>query len=376
MALTKQITTIEKDDVLAGHIIQFMYKNKSNLALVIDPKTTVVTDAFQGRLGKLHAIKLKELDDRLLLELTKGIYKPGTGRDKGVSSVELVKRFKHSTFAIDGRSAYRTYDRDQLGTIELIALGNSNTTKTEKHTVGMSAVYGVTHSEKEGFVHLLPKDYPTFAQELASVGYRTFFEGPSGHERSTLELFDLLEIKNIITARSWEPSNEEFVSIRNELGYDEAFTALGAKVAGWFNQTIDDGQGLPNMMSEWRKTGEPLTEKIGNVFRKSVGEVTYNLFLEHFTEYSGRFSRRELTRYLDQPGFDANGNYTEALKEFNEAGHDQVFPEDEGLPFGKLKESEQNFNRIRRVHLKRMMQKNPGVYFIGIGHIDELRNGK
>jgi hypothetical protein len=94
-----------------------------------------------------------------------------------------------------------------------------------------------------------------------------------------------------------------------------------------------------------------------------------------FTDYSerGRYSKEDFLNTLNTRGFDDSGNVTDALKDFNAAGHDQVFPEDNNLPFGSLKKGEQAFNRYRDEHLVNTMKTTRGIYFAGFGHLDNLR---
>jgi hypothetical protein len=200
----------------------------------------------------------------------------------------------------------------------------------------------------------------------------TYFEGNhdgAGHEDPTKTLLSYI-IGNKYSSKTWEPDENQFEKIRKELMYDKDFTDLGQKVAGWFNQTFEDGQGGPNLKKAWDNTSANPTDKIGDVFKKSVGETTYNLFLQNFTEY--RISKQTFITMLKQPGYDKNGNPTTALEIVNLAGHDQLFPEDANLPADKLKQSEINFNTIRRTQLIRTMQNQAGVYFVGWGHIEEL----
>lgn len=233
---------------------------------------------------------------------------------------------------------------------------------TNKIRVGNSTLYGVVHGEQ---VQIKEKDYKALEAELSTVNGVTFYEGPEGHEPITKKLLKNFPTMNI-TSASWEPDESSLTGTAK----------VGSAVAGWWNQTLDDAVGLDNIKSAWEKTGLPMTSLIGDVFKASVGQDVFDYIINNFTDYSeeGRYSTQDFIDSLKQKGFDENGNPTEALETFNLAGHDQVFPEDNGLTPGKLKSSEQAFNLFRDRYLLNMMKKTPGVYFAGEGHITNIKN--
>jgi hypothetical protein len=215
-------------------------------------------------------------------------------------------------------------------------------------------------------------DYDSLESQLRYRNYVTFFEGGESHETVTQEVLKLCLSKNkfnevMSKSKSWEPPD-------TAVGDAEL---IGKLVAGWWNQTIADGQGLPNLKNAWRDSGVAFNEPIGKAFKASVGSA-HQLILDKFTGYEkkGRYSKQDFIDTLAQRGFDDSENYTEALVDFNEAGHDQVFPEDSNLPPGPIKESEAAFNRARDLHLIELMKTTPGIYFAGDGHLDNLRQMK
>lgn len=233
---------------------------------------------------------------------------------------------------------------------------------TNKIRVGNSTLYGVIHGEQ---VQIKEKDYKTLEAELSVVNGKTFYEGPVGHEKVTQQLLNKFPSTDI-TSTSWEP-DEKLLTGKAK---------VGNAVAGWWNQTLDDAVGLDNIKSAWKKTGLPTTSLIGDVFKASVGPQVFNYIINNFTDYSGegRYSKTDFISSLNEKGFDESENPTEALKTFNLAGHDQVFPEDNNLNPGTLKSVEQSFNLFRDRYLLNMMKKTPGVYFAGDGHITNIKN--
>jgi hypothetical protein len=231
---------------------------------------------------------------------------------------------------------------------------------TNKIKIGDSVLYGVVHGE---YVQIKDTDRAILESELKKVNGVTFYEGPKGHEPIVQKLLDTFGID--ISSESWEPNDNELTGNAR----------IGKLVAGWWNQTLEDKVGLINLKDEWNRTNLPLTAKIGDVFKQSVGEKEFNFIINNFTDYSdkGRYSTKDFTDALNQVGFDEKGNPTEALETFNLAGHDQVFPEDNGLPTGKLKSIEVAFNLFRDKYLINKMKQIPGIYFVGEGHISNIK---
>ena len=234
-------------------------------------------------------------------------------------------------------------------------------TNTNKIKIGNSVLYGVVHGER---VQIKDTDRSVLKQELESVNGVTFYEGPKGHEPIVQKLLDTFGLD--ISSESWEPNDDELTGNAR----------IGKLLAGWWNQTLEDKVGLTNLKDAWTRTNLPLTAKIGDVFKKSVGENEFTFIIKNFTDYSdkGRYSTKDFIDSLNQSGFDEKGNPTEALKTFNLAGHDQVFPEDNDLPIGKLKKAEIEFNSFRDKHLINQMKQVSGIYFAGEGHISNIKN--
>jgi hypothetical protein len=232
---------------------------------------------------------------------------------------------------------------------------------TNKIKIGKSVLYGVVHGE---YVQVTKDQYSVFKQELQSVNGQTFYEGPIGHEGITQQLLNKMGIK--ISAKSWEPSDDMLTGTAK----------IGRLVAGWWNQTLDDAVGLKNIKQEWERTGVSTSEPIEVAFKASVGNDVFEYLLNNFTDYSdkGRYSKEDFINALSQQAFNEDGSPTKALETFNLAGHDQVFPEDNNLPPGKLKKVEQAFSIFRDKHLIDMMKNTPGVYFAGSGHLDTISN--
>jgi hypothetical protein len=374
MALRSERRFLGRNELIkSGMLVQFTYQKEDSTkseytVLVIDPNKD----------SQLHAIVLDNLSDadvfRMVLELAETIqFVPYDNRASlaNLQSDQMYNRYKSSAIKTERR--YRTFIVDRIINARQILtgalVGLPIDVETKKVKIGNSVAYGVEHTK---FVYVNYEDYATLYNELTLNNNNTYFEGNSDeadHEAPTKTLLSYI-IGNKYSSKTWDPDENQFEEIRKELMYDKDFTDLGQKFAGWFNQTFDDGQGGPNVKGEWDRTSANPTDKIGDVLKKSVGQTTYNLFLENFTEY--RISKQTFITMLNQPGYDTNGNPTTALEIVNLAGHDQLFPEDANLPADKLKQSEINFNNIRRTHLIRTMQNQAGVYFVGWGHIEEL----
>jgi hypothetical protein len=359
MALLQEEKTVSLNTVRTGQVLKITYDGDEDLILVVDPNAKTVIDTSQGRKNKLHAIKLQQLVETDLAELISMVRSI-----RNVNPRLIYDMFKSSPYA-DGKRNYRTYTREKIGkAIKRVTVGQASD-GTNKIQIGKSILYGAIHGSH---IELSVNDYDTFAEELKSRNYFTFFEGPS-HEPITKELFSLClprtEVSQIISkAKSWEPPENKFTDN----------SAIGRLVAGWWNQTFDDAVGLENLKNEWMKTGVSLDKTIKEAFSKSVGNL-YQTILDNFTGYEayGRYSKQAFLNTLGERAFDDAGNFTDALYDFNQAGHDQVFPEDNNLPYGKLKESEQSFNKERDLHLIEEMKTTAGVYFAGSGHLDNLR---
>jgi hypothetical protein len=362
---------IAQKDIKSGMILDFGYnklngESKMYQALVIDPSKS---DEHTGNL-QLHGLLIDDLDDQKLLEMLKmlgSFFEAPPGWRNPIAdynSDEVYERIKQRI--TDSKKRYRTFLVDNITRPQQRIVIFEQDYETKKVKVGQSVLYGVDHGK---YVFINSKDFHKLASELKRVDYSTYYEGPS-HEEPTKKLLELFDPdkKYLAKAESWEPPLEDF----------SGMAEIGLVLAGWWNQTIDDGTGLPNIKSVWGKTGLSLDgTTIGEAFRKSVGSH-YQTIINNFTDYSayGRYSKNEFMLTLDEVGFDSAGNSTDALKKFNEAGHDQVFPEDaEGfnLPPGKLHATQASLNRARDLHLIKLMKNNPGIYFAGYSHVDLVK---
>lgn len=367
MALRKKAQTISADKIRSGQVLEIQYDDDTDLILVIDPNAKVVTTSPQGRANKLHAIKLKEagLVDADLIELIKEIRSLG----KNASPEQLYNRFINSKYKTSARS-YRTYTPSKIEGIMRITVGQDAPGTNKIKLSNGSVLYGVVHGQHVQLRNT-EEEQNTFIAELDNVGGTTFYEGLEGHEEITTELLHMLYNKSSIQAESWEPSIDTIMNKSDN-------AAIGNLVAGWWNQSItQDSDGgktaINNIKSVWSKTGVSFDSTIGEAFRAATGRY-YDIILDNFTSYSdrGRYSTEEFVATLSQRGFNG-GVPTEALRDFNAAGHDQVFPEDNKLRPGPLKKTEQEFNLLRDEHLLNMMRTVRGMYFAGDGHIDNIK---
>jgi hypothetical protein len=358
MALIRARKSISLSEVKTGHVLEINYDGDDDLILVIDPNARDVANTGagakgigQGRAGKLHAIKLRQLVESDLADLISIVRTM-----KSVNPRLIYDIFKSSPYA-SGRRNYRTYTREKINNITRISVGQPSR-GTNKLQIKNSILYGVNHGSH---VEIRVDEYDTLARQLTAVNGLVYHEGTK-IEPVVKELIELLH-PNIIM-QSWEPPAKNFSNI----------AAAGELVAGWWNQTFDDEVGFSNIKDAWVASGKPFTATIGEAFFASVGG-NYQLILDNFTDYStfGRYSKQDFLNTLNEKGFNADGSYTEALYDFNQAGHDQVFPEDSGLPPGNLKSAEQAFNLERDNYIIHLMKNNNAVFFAGSGHLDNIR---
>lgn len=388
MPLRKKARTISKDQIRSGQVLEIGYDGDTDLILVIDPKATTVSNTGakeggvgQGRMGKLHAVKLREagLSDDELIELIKEIRSLG----RNATPEQIYNKFINSKYKTGGRS-YRTYSPDKIAGIMRITVGQ-DALKTNKITIGNSVLYGMNHGKH---IELSIDDYDKFHDQLQSVGGQIFFEGPTGGDDLPIieEVINSMYVGTIKKA-SWEPPPEEFAK-RGDFG---KLGGIGGTVAGWWNQWIrgDDDGGITataNIKSEWAKVDPSFSMTIGEVFGKSMGGNLSSLRSKWKTyNYGGNEYTAEYVfgTLFSQRGWQG-GKPTRALEEFNEAGHFQVFPEDSAWDTktkkfdgnyeeGELFEAQHAFNKIRDEYLIFKMETNPGIYFAGSGHLDNIR---
>jgi hypothetical protein len=359
MALRKRINKIDISQIKAGQVLEIDYTDSGRVMIfVIDPKVVTKTNS-QSRPGNLFAFKLKNLTEKEAFDMIK------MARNESRNNKNMYDVIKTSKYVEGGEKSLRSYKPEKIKRVSRVTLGHPTDVPTKKIQIGNSVLYGVSHGN---YVFVHENDWDDLENELLSKN-ATFFEGTAGHEKPVEELISYLIGKTTDTSDSWEPSDDVFGDAE----------LIGKLVSGWWNQTIADGQGLSNLINAWRKSGVAFNETIGNAFKASVGS-SYQLILDNFQGYeeNGRYSKEAFIDTLNKRGFadDKGKQYTEDLVDFNEAGHDQVFPEDQEppLPPGPIKNSEAAFNRTRDLHLIEMMKTTPGIYFAGDGHVDNLRN--
>jgi hypothetical protein len=386
MALIRSKKTIDKSQIKVGHVLEIEYDGDKDLILVIDPKAENVVDTSQGRSGKLHAIKLQNLVETDLADLIAMVRNLDN-----VNGRLIYDTFKSSPYST-GKRNYRTYTPEKIGVVNRISVGQ-NTSGTNKLIIGTSILYGVEHGSH---VQLAIDDYDVFTKELKSIN-NTFYEGPTGHESVTQELMKLA-IAKILSGESWEPSTEQFNEIAIQLNDAEGLGNVGGNIAGWWNQWIrgdtDGGKtATNNIKSAWSKVDPTFETTIRDAFSRSVRDISLIERKWKTYKYQGKtYDWSYVSGLLDRAGWNISGigekkvvTPTQALIEFNEAGHFQVFPEDNTWNMetkkldgyyeeGELFEVQSMFNKIRDIHLVNMMNTARGIYFAGSGHLDNLRN--
>jgi hypothetical protein len=397
MSIIRNKKTIDKSQIQIGQVLELQYidkkgKSSTNLILVVDPKaTTVATTGAgpkgigQGRVGTLHAIKLKDLSDPQLLILLKEVH---ITKNQGNQMVRT--KYENSEYS-QGLSNYRTYLHDGITTVSRVTLAQP-APSTHKEKIENSILYGCTH---ETYVHLLEKDYETFLDELRLVNGQIYYEGPQPPPKGDWPIIDelLMLTKSNYTGRqplalSWEPTEDEFKKLVELHKKDSILANLGGKLSGWWGQWIDGDEtptsAINNLLGAWPSDDIKFELTIGAAFEKSVGSWKSVRSRWEEYKYEGRtYTTTYIENLLNEKGWE-NNTPTLALRRFNEAGHFQLFPDDstwnkktnkfEGdYTEGKLFPAQDIYNEIRDRHLINKMTTNPGIYFAGAGHVDNVR---
>jgi len=356
MALIKNEKTISLNDIRTGQVLKIIYDGDEDLILVVDPKAETVVDSSQGRSGKLHAIKLRNLSEYDMFQLIKLI------RDiKTVNPRLIYEEFKLTPYA-EGRRNYRTYTRNKIARISRVTIGQV-TRGTKKLVVGDSVLYGVQHGSH---VEVSINHYSNIIDEIRNKNYQIFYEGIRDKpETVILELFDILETFDA----SFDKSQLKFESwdIDVESGKTEYSTILPLFGPSFSDFKINVEKGVGNGSTEGKTLLDVLimSAKPGGWVSSASPDNIKNIVSMAPTQISS-----QLNSYLNQ-------NYSiDTFKKFHNLGQQYAFANFEGPEIEKntsIEKLQRQVNLDRDISLKTYMETKPGVYFAGSGHIDLVK---
>jgi hypothetical protein len=350
MALRKRINRIDKSQIRTGQVLEIDYDGDKDLILVIDPKATVVANTNakaggvgQGRVGKLHAIKLQDLLERQLYDLITEI------RDltkKNITPSQLSSMYRGSIYAQGGLRNYRTYTIEKINRVARVTLGQP--ALQTNIIIGNSVLYGVKHGD---YVEVVPDEYDMVLKELTGVGGKIYYEGqappPSGDWPVIDQLINLVDYTGTIQHASWEPIIND-MELANRL-------YMITDIFG------SDSSTLWEQLQSTSK-GNTLVEKI--VFRSEQ-----------------KYSKEEIIQLVNLANYPTtmlNNNFNTIEKsdflKFHETLQNRAFA-DYGLTeeVTEFTKKQQLITDIRQQSLINSMRKSPGVYFAGLSHVDKLK---
>jgi hypothetical protein len=364
MALIRARKTISLNEVKTGQVLEIQYDGDTDLILVVDPKATTVIDTSQGRVGKLHAIKLRQLVESDLVDLISMV--------RSISTVNprlIYDLFKSSPYA-EGRRNYRTYTREKIGNdIKRISVGQSGE-GTNSVRIGPSILYGVVHGSH---VKIAMDDYDSLESQLRYRKYVTFFEGSDSHESVTQEVLKLCLSKNKLDevmskSKSWEPTIDPRYSAElyrvTELFGGESDTIWGQIKDAVKERNISTNLKLIDVLeatsgqSPVPKGSSFMADKVtakqirdlvilSGVSDSLLDKKYSSIEQSEFTSFHLEIQRRAFASYEGE-------NY----KQFVGSG---------------IERKTTLISRIRQRNLYKLMRSTPAIYFAGDSHVDDMR---
>lgn len=354
MALRKKAQTINKNQIRLGQVLEIQYtaaggEKDTAMILVTDPEYN----------GKLHALKLTNLSEtemELLISEVRSVI-----RSNPANKTTVYDALKNTPYV--AIRPYRTYIKNNINSVKRITLGQPMDPQTIKYTKGSSVLYGVTHGQH---VNISQDDYEILYEELYKTSYNTYFEGSVGHENVTQTLLKLLLGKVNYKKASWEPPHIPDLYLITELFGSEGDVT-------------------------WQQINDAIKERELDVSNKKLIEVVAETSAGGNSYWSDRKDRaytvNEIQELLDVARGDTslyNKNFSEVSREefisFQNRMMVQAFAGYEGKRGEKFVGSpfeikQKAITTYRQTHLVNMMQTNPGVYFAGFSHVEDLIKG-
>lgn len=357
----KKAQTISKDKIRSGQVLEIKYDGDTDLILVIDPNAKTVTASSQGRVNKLHAIKLREtgLTDAELIDLVHSI--KNLGRNPAPEKIyETFKTSKYNT----GKRSYRTYSPDKIANVMRITVGQMATKTNKIKMSNGSVLYGVVHG---AYVEILPEHYDELEQELVRVGGNTFYEGPVGHEEVTKELLKYVYDKDSITATSWEPTLREDVS-GDLYRVTELFGGGSDTLWGQIKDIVAErGIATDKTLLEVLAAGSGQKSGMNNWWSEKVATKEQIMELSSLSGVN--------TAILNRP-YDTISK--SEFVNFHLEVQKRAFASYEGKDYEQFIDSPIErkttlISRIRQRNLYKLMRSTPAIYFAGASHVDDMR---
>lgn len=121
MALRKTARTIDINQIKSGQVLEIVYDGEEELILVVDPNSKATT-SHQSRPGKLHAIKLVNYSEDILLKLLDELRSTGDrlGAVTKYDAKKLYEKFFTSSYA--GDRTWRSYTREKISQVKRITV--------------------------------------------------------------------------------------------------------------------------------------------------------------------------------------------------------------------------------------------------------------
>lgn len=377
LELSKRV--IDKNQIKVGQVLNINYTKSDGSStfdtiLVVDPNATKVANTNakdggvgQGRINKLHAIKLHGLYPQDMLQLITMIRSFKTVGGKRI--YDVFQASKYST----GRDNYRTYTPDNVGVVEEVIVAQT-APGTMRVKVGNSVLYGAAHGE---YVTVTINDYPRIIREIKNCNYQIFYEGiiDTKPEPVVMELFKILHAFD----DTFDISRLKYETwdINMETGKDALRTILPL-----FGPTFEqDGQGIfPNVQRKLNNIKLTGNETLMQVLLMTSGTGGWianasETNIRKIISMAREDTQAELNNYL-------NATYTkENFAEFHAIGQKYAFAdyEDDLGEFYKtadITRLQMLANRKRDYHLFNFMKTRTGVYFAGYGHLEMIEKIK
>lgn len=349
MALRKKAQSINNNQIRTGQVLEITYDDEVAMVLVIDPDYK----------GKMHAIKLTNLSETDMESLIHEIRFVTKGKKtvEDVDKIEMYNKFKNTRYG--AARPYRTYTKDKVKAVKRITLGQPSDPETVKCVLGNSVLYGVTHGK---FVNIAYNDYDVLYEELHKTSYTTYFEGAYGHEEITQVLLKLILGNAVYKESSWEPPHDPNLYLVTELFGAEAEASWNNINRGVKEDNIDvSGKRLIDVVAE---TSAYWSDRKDRPY--TVGEIQalLNTAKGDTSMYSDLFSEISKERFL----------------KFQKRMMIQAFASYEGkrgeqFVGSPLEIKQKAVTAYRQTHLKNMMQTKSGVYFAGLGHVEDFIRG-
>lgn len=349
MALRKKAQSISKNQIRAGQVLEIEYTNVDGEK---DTAMILVTDPEYN--GKLHALKLTNLSETEMENLIREIRSVNRNNTVKTAMYDALKNTPYTVIR-----PYRTYIKNNINSVKRITLGQPVDPQTIKYTKGNSVLYGVTHGQ---YVNISQDDYDVLYEELHKTSYTTYFEGAYGHEEITQVLLKLILGNAVYKESSWEPPHDPNLYLVTELFGAEADASWNNINRGVKEDNIDvSGKRLIDVVAE---TSAYWSDRKDRPY--TVGEIQalLNTAKGDTSIYSDLFSEISKERFL----------------KFQKRMMIQAFASYEGkrgeqFVGSPLEIKQKAVTAYRQTHLKNMMQTKPGVYFAGLGHVEDFIRG-